>query len=370
MTFNPLLENISSYEAGKPIELIVREFGIKKQDIIKLASNENPYGVSELVKEKLKQSTDIASIYPDDSYFELKDSLSSKFDVKSKNIIIGQGSDQIIEFCIRSKIQKNTKILIAGVTFAMYEIYAKMNGVSVIKTKSNTHNLEEFKDLYKKHNPDVVFLCLPNNPLGECLDKKEVFDFIKSCDKNTLIVIDGAYQEYATYKDKNKEISPKELIDTFGNAIYLGTFSKAYALGGMRIGYGISNEHIIKILHKLRPPFNITSMSLALGIESLKDDKHILHSIKQNFIQMKRYEELLDEKNIVYIQSYTNFITIIFEDIKINNSSNISKTLLQAGIIIRDLSQYNINAIRITIGTSYQNDIVLEKLEKLIRKEK
>ena len=365
MTFNPLLNNISSYEAGKPIELIVREFGIKKQDIIKLASNENPYGASKLVQEKLQQVTNTISMYPDDSYYELKDALSCKFGINSNNVIIGQGSDQIIEFCIHSKAFGTSKILIAGVTFAMYEIYAKMNGLQVIKTPSSTHNLQEFQDLYNKHKPQIVFLCLPNNPLGECLDKKDIFEYIKSCNKDTLIVIDGAYQEYASHKDKNKEISPKELINTFENTIYLGTFSKAYGLGGMRIGYGISNENTIKALHKLRPPFNITSLSLLLSIEALKDSEHIDYSIKQNFIQMQRYEELISNKNINFIKSYTNFITILLDNM--NNSTQISKELLKLGIIIRDLAQYSMNAIRITIGTPKQNDIVLEKLNKLIK---
>jgi histidinol-phosphate aminotransferase len=358
MIFNKELDSISSYQAGKPIELVAREYGIDKKDIIKLASNENPYGCSKKVHKKIVENVDTMSMYPDDSFYELKNSLANRFDTQSDNIIIGNGSDQIIEFCINAKL--TNKILIAGVTFAMYEIYAKMRGIEVIKTSSNTHNLDEFHTLYKQHKPDIIFLCMPNNPLGECIDKGEVFNFISKCNNDTLVVIDGAYQEYAIYKDKKKEIKPKELIQKFQNTIYLGTFSKAYGLGGMRIGYGISNIDIIATLHKIRPPFNITTLSLKASLEALKDIEHIQYSIKNNFLQMNRYIEFLQKKDIEYIESFTNFITILFE--KKYNSTSIATDLLKVGIIVRDLFQYNMNAIRITIGTSLQNDIVLEKL--------
>ena len=153
MIFNPRLEEVKSYEAGKPIEFVMREFGIEPSNIIKLASNENPYGCSPLVKEMVAQEmtreNDIASMYPDDSYYELKTALSSHYDVSSENIIIGCGSDQVIDFCIRARCDQNSKILIAGITFAMYEIYAKMNGTQIIRTDSITHNLMSLKNSTK-----------------------------------------------------------------------------------------------------------------------------------------------------------------------------------------------------------------------------
>lgn len=354
MTFNSILDTIQTYEAGKPIELVVREFGIAPQDIVKLASNENPLGASKKAIEAITNNARNAHLYPDDSMFALKEGLSQHFNVSQQEIIIGSGSDQIIEFCIHAKAHSNSKVLMAKITFAMYEIYSKTTGATILKTQSQSHNLDEFLEIYKIHKPSVIFLCIPNNPLGDCLDKAEVFKFLKEIDNDTLVIIDGAYQEYAKAKDSKKAICPKELINTFPNTIYLGTFSKAYGLGGMRIGYGIAKPNIIQALSKLRPPFNITTPSLAAAIEALKDQEHIQKTTQNNLEQMAYYESFAKEKGINYIPSYANFITYLFETPL--NSSEIADYLLKKGMIIRNLASYGLNAIRITIGTKNQNE--------------
>lgn len=364
MKFNKVLDNCKVYEAGKPIELVVREYGVKKEDIIKLASNENPYGTSPKVVKKIQEISSSMFMYPDDSMYELKEALANRFNVQSSNIIIGAGSDQILDFCVKSKCSEGSKVLLSHTTFAMYEIYAKQAGAEVIKTQDDEHNLAQFLELYKEHKPDVIFLCLPNNPLGECLDKEEVYSFLKQIDANTLVVVDGAYQEYASYKDEKKRINADDLISKFHNCIYLGTFSKAYSLGGMRTGYGIAQKEIIQALLKLRPPFNITNLSLAAAIEALKDEDFVQDSIKKNFIEMKRYEEYTSKKGFSFIPSYTNFITIKFDNKFLSNE--VSQALLQRGIIIRDLSSYGLNAIRITIGSSIQNSKVFKVLDEVL----
>lgn len=364
MKFNKILKNLSTYEAGKPIELVVREYGIAPKDVIKLASNENPYGTSPKVVAKIQELSKNMFQYPDDSMYELKEALATKYNVTSKNIVIGSGSDQILEFCIHAKCNKKSKVLMAKTTFAMYEIYAKQTGAEIIKTKSSQHNIKEFSKLYKKHKPDIIFLCIPNNPLGECLDKVEVYEFLKSVDNNTLVIVDGAYMEYASFKDENKKIEPKDLIDTFPNTIYLGTFSKAYALGGMRVGYGVAKEDIIQNLYKLRAPFNITTLSLAAAIEALKDEEFVQSCIDKNFKQMKRFEKYCNDNGFEYIPSYTNFITILFKNFI---SKEVAQKLLERGMIIRDLTSYGLNAIRITIGTTTQNTKFFKLLDEVLK---
>ncbi len=363
MEFNKVLDGVSIYEAGKPIELVVREYGVDPKDIIKLASNENPYGTSAKVVEKLEEVAKNAFVYPDDSMYELKESLAAKFDVEENNVIIGAGSDQVIEFCVHAKCNENSKILMAKTTFAMYEIYGKHTGATILKTKDDQHNLDQFRDMYKEHGADIIFICLPNNPLGECLDAKDVYEFLDEVDENTLVVLDGAYQEYATFKDGAKAISPSDVISKYSNVIYLGTFSKAYALGGMRVGYGISNVDIIKNLYKLRPPFNITTPTLAGAIEALKDEQFVDECIAKNFEQMKRYEQYATSKGFEYIPSYTNFITMYLGDF---NSKVISQKLLQRGVIVRDMTGYGFNALRITIGTADQNTRVFKILDEVL----
>jgi len=364
MKFNKVLDNCKIYEAGKPIELVVREYGVDTKDIIKLASNENPYGTSPKVIEKIKELSKNMFMYPDDSMYELKEALATKYSVESQNIIVGAGSDQILDFLIKAKCDENSKILMAKTTFAMYEIYGRQTGCTILKTEDGMHNLEQFEQMYNEHKPDMVFLCLPNNPLGECLDREDVYKFLAKVDKETLVVVDCAYMEYASYKDAKKAIEPSDLIEKFPNAVYLGTFSKAYALGGMRTGYGIGQVNLIKTLYKIRPPFNITTLSLAAAIEALKDEEFVNECIKLNFDEMKRYEEYAKRKEFSYIDSYTNFITMKFDNKYI--SSDVAQKLLERGVIVRDLTSYGVNAIRITIGTQKQNTRVFNILDEVL----
>ena len=364
MKFNKVLDNCKIYEAGKPIELVVREYGVDTKDIIKLASNENPYGTSPKVAKKIQDISSNMFMYPDDSMYELKEALASKFEVGSENIVIGCGSDQVIDLLVKAKCDGTSNVLMSKTTFAMYEIYSRQAGAKILRTPDDEHNLEQFEAMYKEHGADIIFLCLPNNPLGECLDTADVYDFLEKIDNDTLVIIDGAYQEYAAFKDSKKYINPAQLIEKFPNTVYLGTFSKAYALGGMRTGYGIGQVDIIKTLYKLRPPFNITTLSLAAAIEALKDEEFVTNCIRLNFEEMKRYEEYAKKKGFSFIDSYTNFITLKFEDKY--NSTDVAQNLLQRGVIVRDLTGYGVNAIRITIGSNEQNTKVFKVLDEVL----
>jgi len=365
MKFVPQLERIKIYEAGKPIELVVREFGIEPKDVIKLASNENPNGCSPKVTKKIAESAHLAFRYPDDSMYLLKERLGAKYGVASKNIIIGAGSDQVIEFVVHAKCHSGDKVLQSKTTFAMYEVYSAQCDAQTIRTESHHHVIDEFIAEYKKHNPKVVFLCTPNNPLGECLDRDEVYRFLDAVSQDTLVAVDCAYMEYAAFKDSKKKIDPKELIERYPNAIYLGTFSKAYGLGGMRVGYGIAQNEIMDALYKLRPPFNITTLSLAAAIEALEDGEFVLDSLKMNFEEMGRYVDFCNNKGFKYIESYTNFITILFDGTKYD-SSQLSDALLKKGVIVRNLKSYGLNGIRITIGKPEENTIFFQKIEQFL----
>ena len=362
MKFNKKLESIKTYEAGKPIELVVREYGIEPKDIVKLASNENPYGCSKKVQDSVVDIVSNMALYPDDSMTKLKNGLSKRFEVSDENIVIGSGSDQVIEFLMHAKADATSKILINSVTFAMYEIYAKHVGAQIVRTASQKHDLEEFYTLYKEEKPDIIFLCTPNNPTGDAIDSKELLSFLNKIDKDTLVVIDGAYMEYAIAKDESKKVEPKELIEKYDNVIYLGTFSKAYGLGGMRVGYGIADSKIIKELYKLRPPFNITTLSLEAASIALADEEFVDKSTSLNFQEMKRYEEFAQLSKIGIIESYTNFVTLLLNENQ--NSTDISDALLRKGMIVRNLAGYGMNAIRVTVGKKEQNTLFFKLIQK------
>ncbi|MDD2266543.1 histidinol-phosphate transaminase [Sulfuricurvum sp.] len=364
MKFNSALENIKSYEAGKPIELVVREYGITKEDIVKLASNENPFGCSPKVKDAVRAIIDNMALYPDDSMVKLKTALSDKYGIKDNELVIGAGSDQVIEFAIHAKAHAGSKVLMNSVTFAMYEIYAKQVGAQIIRTASREHKMKEFYALYQEHKPSIIFLCTPNNPTGDGLKAEEMISFIEKVDSDTLVIVDGAYMEYARFKNPAYAVEPRDLIEKFDNVLFLGTFSKAYGLGGMRVGYGIAQAPIIETLYKVRPPFNITTLSLEAASVALEDEAFVQACIADNFEQMKRYEEFARIKGIDVIDSYTNFVTLSLPEEK--NSSKIAQELLKKGMIVRDLSSYGLNAIRVTIGTSIQNDRFFELTDPLL----
>ncbi len=364
MNFNEELEGIKTYEAGKPIELVVREYGVETKDIVKLASNENPYGTSPKVTQAVKDIAHKMFLYPDDSMYALKEELAKKFGVDKDEVVIGAGSDQVIEFAVHAKLNASAKVLMNSITFAMYEIYARHVGAEVIRTSSREHDLQEFYQLYLEHKPEMIFICTPNNPTGDAINTSDLKAFLAKIDKETLVVVDGAYMEYAAFKDESKAVSAKELIGEFSNVLYLGTFSKAYGLGGMRTGYGIANKDIIKALYKLRPPFNITTLSLEAATVALSDQTFVDSSIEKNFEQMKRYESFAAEQNIEIIESYTNFVTLCLNEKQ--NSSDISLSLLKKGMIVRDLKGYNLNAIRVTIGTDKENTRFFELFKEVV----
>jgi len=364
MKFNTALESIKTYEAGKPIELVVREYGIDKDQIVKLASNENPFGCSPKVKDAVRAIIDNMALYPDDSMVKLKSALSNKYGIQSNELIIGAGSDQVIEFAIHAKAHSGSKVLMNSVTFAMYEIYAKQVGAQIIRTASREHKMDEFYALYQAHKPSIIFLCTPNNPTGDGLLASELVSFIEKIDSDTLVIVDGAYMEYARFKDPLYAVEPSDLVKRFNNVLFLGTFSKAYGLGGMRVGYGIACVPIIEALYKVRPPFNITTLSLEAASVALEDESFVQECIADNFSQMERYKEFAHAKGITVIESYTNFVTLLLPEEK--NSSKIAQELLKKGMIVRDLSSYGLNAIRVTIGTRVQNDRFFELTDSLV----
>jgi len=363
MHFNKTLENIKVYEAGKPIELVVREFGIAPEAVVKLASNENPIGTSPAVRQTIIDHADKAHLYPDDSMFELKAALSRRFGVPEETIIIGAGSDQILEFIARAKLNERSNVLMSRVTFAMYEIYAKQVGATIRRTPSYEHKVEEFLPLMEQERPDVVYLCTPNNPTGDAIRRDDVLRILDAADPETLVVIDGAYMEYAAAKDPAYRITPTDL-QNYPNAIYLGTFSKAYGLGGMRVGYGIASAEVIRALYKMRPPFNISTLSLAAAIAASRDEQFVSDAIALHQEQIVRYEAFARQYGIETIESYTNFITYLFDTPR--DSSAIADALLHQGVIVRDLASYGLNAIRITVGTAAQNDRLFTVLKEVL----
>ncbi|WP_457597077.1 histidinol-phosphate transaminase [Hydrogenimonas sp.] len=364
MRFNPVISELKTYEPGKPIEEVVQEYGIAPDAIVKLASNENPHGCSPRAAEAVADSAHLMYRYPDDAMRGLKSGLAARFRVDERQLIVGAGSDQVIEFASRAKLYEGAKILQSEATFAMYAIYADQCGAKVLKAPGIAHDLEAMYDLYQTHAPEIVYLCAPNNPTGDCLERVDVENFIEKIDHDTLVVVDGAYQEYAAFKDPRKALDPAALTAKFPHVLYLGTFSKAYGLGGMRVGYGIADPDIVDALYKVRPPFNVTTLSLVAAEAALGDEAFVKMAIADCFDQMARYEAFAKERGIETIESFTNFITLLLGDVA--DSTALADALLRRGVIVRDLRGYGLNAIRVTIGRAEENDRFFEVAAEIL----
>lgn len=364
MEFNDYVNDLDTYKLGKSLMQIADRLGIAPQDIVKLDSNENPYGSSKEALLEMNRAMWECSVYPDDSLSNLKEVLAKHYNVKSSNIVVGTGRSQVIDMAMRAKCSPGDKILSAATSSALYQIYAERVGAQMYHTPSDMHKVEEFVDRYKEIKPEIIFLSLPNNLLGDCLDAQQVYEILEQIDGNTLVVLDGAFQEYASFKDATKEIKPSEMLKRHKNILYLGTFSKVYGLAGMRIGFGIASEEATEAFNKFRPPYNITTLSIYAAIAAIKERSYIDECVRKNFQEMERFEKFADENSLAFLPSYANFLTM---PLNVYNSPRVVEGLMKKGVLVYDLKKHDINAIRVTIGKPAQNDIFFERFTKYMR---
>eukprot|EP01022_Parablepharisma_sp_SALTPOND_P013122 TRINITY_DN17319_c0_g2_i1.p2 TRINITY_DN17319_c0_g2~~TRINITY_DN17319_c0_g2_i1.p2 ORF type:complete len:366 (-),score=25.06 TRINITY_DN17319_c0_g2_i1:792-1889(-) len=364
MEFNEHVEELESYELGDSLGKIAHDLKMDPKDIIKLDSNENPYGAPKEAVLAINSSMWECSVYPDDSMYSLKTALASRFDITKDNLVIGTGRDQVIDMALRAKCSPGDKILCAPTVTILYKIYADRVGAEMVHTNSQQQDIDEFLESYDEHKPKVIFLSIPNNLLGDCVNKADVDRLLEHVDSNTIIILDGAFQEYASCRDKDKEIQPKDVIEKYKNVVYLGTFSKVYGLGGMRVGYGIAGLELSEVLAKFRPPYNISTLSQVAAVASLDAKEYIRNCLQKNFSEMERFMDFAKAWSLPYLNSYASFLTM---PLNIYSSTRVKDGLLKHGVMVYDLKPYGVNAIRVTIGTESQNDIFLERFEKYIK---
>ena len=342
----------SNYKPGLDIEFVKEKYHLK--DVIKLASNENPCGPSEIAIKAFDKEIRSLNRYPDGKCTQLKKqlvkSLSRRF-VKQDNIIVGNGSSEIIELIGKTFSSSNDEILFSKHSFIVYKLVANFTGSKVIESKLITKHGKEFMssdldDMYKKitKKTKVIFIANPANPTGAIISNKKIDDFISKVSTKIIIVIDEAYIEYACERGHKSAIN---LVNKFKNIIVTRSFSKIYALAGTRIGYGIANKDLISKLNNKRQPFNVNMVAQAMARASLKDPKFLKRSlITYNSSRLYLYKQF-DKLSLKYIDSYANFITIYFG----KNVKRVFNELLKNGIILRPLENYGLqNYLRMTIG--------------------
>lgn len=350
---------ITPYKAGKPIAETKRELGLKK--VIKLASNENPLGPSPKALKAIKDNLKEIYRYPDSQGFYLKSKLEAKLGIPADSIILGNGSDEIIDIIIKTFVENDEFILTADTTFLEYEIIGKTNGKKVITCPLNNFKFDLKKMLEKVNcKTKLIFIANPNNPTGTYISKTEFNYFLKKLPKKVLVVLDEAYDTFIDVKDY-----PTGSDYCERNVITLKTFSKAYGLAGLRIGYAIAKPELIAFMNKVKQPFNVNILAQAAANASL-DDAEFLKKTRNIVLEGKKYlYSELKKIGLFYVPSVANFILI---DVG-QDCVGVFKQLLKQGIIIRDMQQYKLNNfIRVTIGTASENRSFIRALKKILTK--
>ena len=366
----PNPKSTNTYQPGLSAELVKKKYAVSK--VVKLASNENPLGPSLNAIKAARQEILSLNRYPDGKCSDLIEEIRvyhKKYKLKTKNIIIGNGSNEILELIGRSFLAKNDEVIISKHAFLVYKMISNSMRAKIVEVNINkkndasfmTVNLDSIKDSISSKTK-VIFIANPSNPTGTIIDSKRLKEFLKSIPKKIIVVIDEAYIEYACYRGHKSAL---DLIKDFKNIIITRSFSKIYAIAGSRVGYGISQTDIIQKLNSMRQPFNVNQIAQIMAIKSLKDKKFLRDSLEINKTCYEYITKELDKDSIKYIDSYTNFITIYLG----KDTHVIFEGLLKRGIILRPLNNYGLpNYLRVTIGTMNECKTFIKNLRVLLKR--
>lgn len=351
------IKNIEPYEPGVPIEEVERKLGVIKA--VKMASNENALGPSLRAVAAIENALGKINLYPDGGAFVLKSRLAEHLGVGEENVILGNGSDEIIRMITETFLNEGEEVVFAEPGFIIYRLAAVvMKGRCVsVPLKNYTHDLEAMSHAIGERTK-LVFIANPNNPTGTMVDAAKVASFMKSLPRNVIVIFDEAYYEYVDRSDFPETI---DYIKEGRNVITLRTFSKVYGLAGLRIGYGISGEEFIKGMNRVRQPFNVNSLAQAAARAALEDKEHVRKSRRVNSEGKEFLYREFARMKIAYVPSQANFILV---DVGVDGDT-VAQKLLKEGIIVRSMRMYNLpNFIRLTIGKMEENQRFIAALDK------
>ncbi|SFP65480.1 histidinol-phosphate aminotransferase [Nitrosomonas cryotolerans] len=355
---------IQPYQPGKPISELVRELGLDEHNVIKLASNENPLGTSPLAREAMINALNQISLYPDGSGFELKAAISQRYSVNTDQIILGNGSNDILDLAARVFLKPGAAAVYSQHAFAVYPLVVQTigaNGISV-PARDYGHDLAAMLDAVTPETR-IVFIASPNNPTGTLSEVDDLLRFLERVSRDVLVVLDEAYNEYLPEANKRNSIS---WLKRFPNLIITRTFSKAYGLAGVRVGFGLAHTDVADLMNRVRQPFNVNSIGLAGALAALQDTEFVERSYALNRTGMLHLTDGLRQLGIEYIPSFGNFLSFRVEG-DVANTKKVYQSLLQQGVIVRPLGIYEMpQHLRVTIGLESENQKFLKSLERAI----
>ena len=356
------IKNLSPYVAGKRIEEV--KSLIDSKDIIKLSSNENPFGPSNEVVKALKNILSEMNRYPDSSGYELRFFLAKKYKLNIDNVILGCGSEGIMSTIIRTFLHEQDEIISSEDSFIGFRVLAKASGrkINWVKMNRYSYDLDSIAEKINKKTK-IIYLANPDNPTGTYFNKDAFDVFIEKVPDRVLVILDEAYYEYAEHLSDY----PNSMLYRYDNVITLRTFSKCYGLAGLRIGYGFAHKPLIDNLMKVKLPFEPSIPAQIAALAALKDVEYLKKVLHENTVGLEYLINELNKLNIKFIPTVTNFITIVFENEV--DAKFIFNNMLRNGIILRSLESFGLpNCIRITIGTMRENKIFVKKIKKIINK--
>ncbi len=356
-----IVKEIKPYKPGKPIAEVKRELGIKK--IYKLASNENPLGPSPKAIKAIKIAAADINRYPESGCFYLKKRLAEVYSIKKDNIILGNGSDELIALTLRTFLRPGDEVIVSKPTFLMYELYSKLEGaeLKVVPMNNFKYDLEAIL-VAVTDKTKIIFIANPDNPCGTYLSQDELKNFISRLPDDVVLFHDEAYYEFMQTDD---------YPNLFGHIedrpiIIARTFSKVYGLAGLRVGYGIASKRIIEYMNKVRDPFNVNSLAQAGALAALDDQNFVKKVVELNRENREYLFKEFKRLGLNYIKSYTNCIVVEIGD----RAQELLSYLLNNGVIVRDMSVWGLGRyIRVTVGLKNENALFIKLLECFLKKE-
>ncbi len=357
---NPHLRGLGVYQPGKPIEETARELRCDPREIIKLASNENPLGPSPKAVAAMRDAVARAQLYPDGGAFFLRNALAEKLNVARANIIIGNGSNEIIEFLAHAFLKPGDTIVTSEHAFVAYKIIARVLGAQTIEAPSRNygHDLDAILAAITSRT-EMIFIANPNNPTGTFLPAREIKDFLDRVPPQLIVVFDEAYYEFV---DDSPDLLP--YVREGRNVVLLRTFSKIHGLAGVRVGYGMGRPELIEVLQKTREPFNVNAIGQVGALAALGDEEHQRETKRVVDEGRAFLEAEFTALGLPFIPSRGNFLLV-----NVGGGLGVFRAMLERKVIVRAMKGYNLpDWVRITIGTMEQNRRCIEKLRQVLKR--
>jgi histidinol-phosphate aminotransferase len=359
---------IAPYVGGRPISEVARDYGLDESKIVKLASNENPLGMPQSAQDAMLKAVADLGRYPDSNGFELKKVLSERLVVPADWITLGNGSNDILELAARAVAQAGDEVIFSRHAFAVYPLATQAVGAKSIEvepTDSYGHDLHAMLAAVKASGPKakLVFVANPNNPTGSYLPAKEIEEFLVAVSSNVVVVLDEAYNEYLAPEQRYDAIA---WVKRFPNMILSRSFSKAYGLAGLRIGYGVAQPHLTDLLNRIRQPFNVNSLAQAAAIAAFQDTAFLQKGFELNLAGYAQLTNAFDQLGLTYLPSAGNFVLVkVGDDDEAGGRINLA--LLKRGIIVRPVGNYGLPQwLRISIGLPDENAAFLDAIKDIL----